>query len=43
MKIFGPDRFFFELQQHDIRELEVVNQDLDRVGAPLSGEICGDE
>ncbi len=27
-EVFGPDRFFFELQQHDIRELEVVNQTL---------------
>jgi DNA polymerase-3 subunit alpha len=27
-EIFGPDRFFFELQQHNIRELEIVNQTL---------------
>ncbi len=27
-EVFGPDRFFFELQQHDIRELAIVNQTL---------------
>jgi DNA polymerase-3 subunit alpha len=27
-EVFGPDRFFFELQQHDIRELETVNRAL---------------
>ncbi|MBN2258515.1 MAG: DNA polymerase III subunit alpha [Anaerolineaceae bacterium] len=27
-EVFGPDRFFFELQAHDIRELELVNQTL---------------
>ncbi len=27
-EVFGPDRFFFELQQHDIRELTIVNQTL---------------
>jgi DNA polymerase-3 subunit alpha len=27
-EVFGPDRFFFELQQHDIPELEIVNQTL---------------
>jgi DNA polymerase-3 subunit alpha len=27
-EVFGPDRFFFELQQHNIRELEIVNQAL---------------
>lgn len=26
LEVFGPDRFFFELQQHDIRELANVNQ-----------------
>lgn len=27
-EIFGPDRFFFELQSHDIPELEAVNRQL---------------
>ncbi|MGB8251938.1 MAG: PHP domain-containing protein, partial [Anaerolineaceae bacterium] len=27
-EVFGSDRFFFELQQHDIRELAIVNQTL---------------
>jgi DNA polymerase-3 subunit alpha len=27
-EVFGPERFFFELQQHDIPELEVVNRTL---------------
>jgi DNA polymerase-3 subunit alpha len=27
-EIFGPDRFYFELQQHDIPELEIVNRTL---------------
>jgi DNA polymerase-3 subunit alpha len=26
--VFGPDRFYFELQQHDIQELSIVNQTL---------------
>ncbi len=28
MSVFGPDRFFLELQRHDIRELEDVNKSL---------------
>jgi len=27
-EVFGPERFFFELQQHDIPELEIVNRTL---------------
>ncbi|MGD2058573.1 MAG: DNA polymerase III subunit alpha, partial [Anaerolineales bacterium] len=27
-EVFGPDRFFFELQQHDIPELENINKQL---------------
>ncbi len=27
-EVFGPDRFFFELQHHDIKELHIVNKHL---------------
>ncbi len=30
--VFGPDRFFLELQQHDIRELETINRTLLELG-----------
>ena len=28
MEVFGPDRFFLELQRHEIQELEEVNKSL---------------
>lgn len=31
-EVFGPDRFFLELQRHDISELEEVNQQLSELG-----------
>ncbi len=31
-EVFGPDRFFLELQQHDIRELETINKTLLELG-----------
>ncbi|GAP15626.1 DNA polymerase III catalytic subunit, DnaE type [Longilinea arvoryzae] len=30
--VFGPDRFFLELQQHNIKELATINQTLLRLG-----------
>ncbi|TLN04598.1 DNA polymerase III subunit alpha, partial [bacterium] len=30
--VFGPDRFFLELQQHNIKELATINQALLRIG-----------
>jgi len=30
--VFGPDRFFLELQQHNIKELTTINQSLLRLG-----------
>lgn len=31
-EVFGPERFFFELQKHDIKELDTINQTLLEVG-----------
>ena len=42
-EVFGPDRFFFELQQHNIRELEIVNQALIELGTPISRKIYSNE
>ncbi|MCX8061762.1 MAG: DNA polymerase III subunit alpha, partial [Anaerolineales bacterium] len=31
-EVFGPDRFFLELQQHDINEIETINRNLLTLG-----------
>ena len=38
-EVFGPDRFFFELQAHDIPELTAVNRGLIELAPALSGAL----
>ena len=37
--VFGPDRFFIELQQHDIKEITDLNRRLVEMGARYSGKF----
>ena len=37
--VFGPDRFFVELQQHDIKEITDLNRRLVEMGARYSAQI----
>jgi DNA polymerase-3 subunit alpha len=37
--VFGPDRFFFELQQHEIPELPEVNRQLIELGKRYNGKF----
>lgn len=38
-EVFGPDRYFFELQHHDIPELESVNQKLVEMAKRYNGRF----
>jgi DNA polymerase III subunit alpha len=38
-EVFGPDRFFLELQQHDIKELEQINKNLITLGRRYDGHF----
>ena len=37
--VFGPDRFFVELQQHNIKEITDLNRKLVEIGRALFGKI----
>jgi DNA polymerase-3 subunit alpha len=39
MDVFGPDRFFFELQHHEIPELPEINQKLIELGKRYNGQF----
>ncbi len=39
MEVFGPDRFFFELQHHEIPELPEINQKLIELGKRYHGQF----
>ncbi len=40
-EVFGRDNFFLELQQHEIPELENINQVTAGTGSPLQCQFCG--
>ena len=39
MSVFGPDRFFFELQHHEIPELPEINRKLIELGKRYNGQF----
>ena len=38
--VFGPDRFYVELQQHNIKEITELNRSLVQLGARYSARVC---